>query len=175
MSPRIFDRQLYYYWASFFKANLNQHEDLSNEIDSEALPVGKIVQYSWHYSFFCSSWKLWNVNFFSNIRIRNFQKYLDPDPGSMAKNDVFLQKMNKIVFNFFMIHNHVRVSFLLMSKTIKKWRKNNFKAFKVIFSIWSEIRNTRIRIHQLNLVQIDADPDLDPKPCMKEHTNLWVT
>ncbi len=44
MSPHIFDRELYYYCASFLKANLNQHEDLSNEIDSEALPVGKIVQ-----------------------------------------------------------------------------------------------------------------------------------
>ncbi len=43
MSPRIFDRQQYDYCESFLKANFNQHEDLSNEIDSEALPVGKII------------------------------------------------------------------------------------------------------------------------------------
>jgi hypothetical protein len=46
MSPRIFYRQQYDYCESFFKANLNQHEDLSNEIDSEALPVGKLLQFS---------------------------------------------------------------------------------------------------------------------------------
>jgi hypothetical protein len=46
MSPRLSDLQLYDYCESFFKANLNQHEDLSNEIDSEALPVGKLLQFS---------------------------------------------------------------------------------------------------------------------------------
>jgi hypothetical protein len=51
VSPRIFViygtvNFTFHYCESFFKANLNQHEDLSNEIDSEALPVGKFIKFS---------------------------------------------------------------------------------------------------------------------------------
>jgi hypothetical protein len=66
------------YCSSFLKANLNQHEDLSNEIDSEALPVGKLLQ----FLFYMEVMKCYH---YSNVRIRHFQIIVDPDQCSWAK------------------------------------------------------------------------------------------